>query len=116
VAKYLIDKDDNTVKAAFQVKGGKVQSKDTDALLGAMNKHKCELGIFLTIRPPTKPMLETIAKSGFISTPGFKYPVLQVATLEDYFKGCRLKLPPTNITFESAKLKGKGMKQMNLTI
>ncbi len=97
-----------------KLREARFQSKDIDALLGAMNKHKCELGIFLTICPPTKPMLETIAKSGFINTPGFKYPVLQAAMLEDYFKGDRLKLPQTNITFESAKLKGKSMKQMNL--
>ena len=37
------------------MKGGvHIQSKDIDALLGAMDKHKCELGVFLTIAEPTK--------------------------------------------------------------
>lgn len=114
IAKYLVDKYNNTIKAAFQVKGGKVQSKDIDALLGAMKKHKCELGVFLSIKPPTKPMLETIATSGYVNVPGYKYPKLQFSILSDFFSGKQLKLPQTNITFESAKLKGKGPKQLKL--
>ncbi len=114
IAKYLIGTDRETVKAAFQVKGGKVQSKDVDALLGAMNKHKCELGVFLIIKPPTGPMLETVGVSGFLKTHGFNYPKLQILTLSEYFSGKQLKLPQTNITFESAPFKGKGMNQLEL--
>jgi len=109
IAQYLTDpKTQNVIRAAFQVKGGvHIQSKDIDALLGAMDKHKCELGVFLTIAEPTKPMLDTIASSGFIEIPGFKIPRLQILTLEDYFKNKLLKLPKYNITFKAAQLKGK---------
>ena len=109
IAQYLTDpKTQNVIRAAFQVKGGvHIQSKDIDALLGAMDKHKCELGVFLTIAEPTKPMLDTIASSGFIEIPGFKIPRLQILTLEDYFKKKSLKLPKYNITFKAAQLKGK---------
>jgi len=100
--------EEGVMRAAFQVKGGvHIQSKDIDALLGAMDKHKCELGVFLTIAEPTKPMLDTIASSGFIEIPGFKIPRLQILTLEDYFKNKLLKLPKYNITFKAAQLKGK---------
>jgi len=109
IAQYLTDpKTQNVIRVAFQVKGGvHIQSKDIDALLGAMDKHKCELGVFLTIAEPTKPMLDTIASSGFIEIPGFKIPRLQILTLEDYFKKKSLKLPKYNITFKAAQLKGK---------
>jgi site-specific DNA-methyltransferase (adenine-specific) len=109
IAQYLTDpKEQKVIRAAFQVKGGvHIQSKDIDALLGAMDKHKCELGVFLTIAEPTKPMLDTIASSGFIEIPGFKIPRLQILTLEDYFKKKTLKLPKYNITFKAAQLKGK---------
>ena len=109
IAQYLTDpKTQNVIRAAFQVKGGvHIQSKDIDALLGAMDKHKCELGVFLTIAEPTKPMLDTIASSGFIEIPGFKIPRLQILTLEDHFKNKLLKLPKYNITFKAAQLKGK---------
>ncbi len=101
--------EEGVIRAAFQVKGGvHIQSKDIDALLGAMDKHKCELGIFLTIAEPTKPMLDTIASSGFIKTPSFDIPRLQILTLKEYFgKKKQLKLPQVNITFKAAQLKGK---------
>lgn len=113
---YAVDNKGGTVRAAFQVKGGeKVQSKDIDALLGAMTKHKCELGVFLTTAKPTKPMMDTAAKSGFVKMAGFQYPKLQILTLDDYFAGKRPILPSVNITFKAARHKGKkGAEQMEL--
>lgn len=99
---------EEVIRAAFQVKGGvNIQSKDIDALLGAMDKHKCELGVFLTIAEPTKPMLDTIAGAGFIEIPGYSIPRLQILTLKEYFGTKKLKLPNVNITFKAAQLKGK---------
>jgi len=92
------------IKVGFQVKGGKVQSKDIDALLGAMSKHKCDAGVFLTIENPSKPMLDTVAKSGFLKKGVYEIPKMQAMTLKDYCEGERLKLPEDNITFRlSAK-------------
>jgi len=74
IALYAMDNKDTTARVAFQVKGGeKVQSKDIDALLGAMEKHKCQMGIFLTTAEPTKPMLDTVAGAGFVNLPGFEF-------------------------------------------
>jgi site-specific DNA-methyltransferase (adenine-specific) len=116
IGQYLVDQKGNeTIKAAFQVKGGThIQSKDIDALLGAMEKHKCQLGVFLTIENPTKPMLETVAASGFIDVPGYKYPRLQILTLKDYFMNKFLKLPAVNVTFKAATKKGKKQHQEEL--
>ncbi|MDZ7626261.1 MAG: restriction endonuclease [Ignavibacteriaceae bacterium] len=73
LAQYLVDpKKQEIIKAAFQVKGGHIQSKDIDALLGAIEKHKCEIGVFLTIEVPTKPMLDTVAGAGFVEIPGLQ--------------------------------------------
>jgi len=119
LAQYLVDpKEQKVIRAAFQVKGGKhIQSKDIDALLGAMEKHKCELGVFLTITKPTKPMLDTVAGSGFVEVPGHEYPRLQILTLKEYYQNKGLKLPSVNITFKSAQLKGKKKQnQINLNI
>lgn len=105
---YATDTKGGTVRAAFQVKGGeKVQSKDIDALLGAMSKHKCEMGVFLTSSEPTKPMLDTVAKAGFVKVPGFEFPKLQILTLKEFFNGQRPKLPAVNITFKAAQHTGK---------
>jgi site-specific DNA-methyltransferase (adenine-specific) len=112
IALYAVDNKGSTTRAAFQVKGGeKVESKDIDALLGAMQKHKCDLGVFLTIAEPTKPMLDTISASGFVEFGDkqhkFVYPKLQALTIKDFFSNKRLKLPDVNITFKSAEHKGK---------
>jgi len=111
---YLVPGVEQPIKAAFQVKGGKVQSKDIDALWGSMNKHKCELGVFLSLHSPTKPMLETVANSGYYSAAGFNYPRLQILTLDEFFSGKSLNLPKTNITFKSAQTTGKAIDQQGL--
>lgn len=111
IALYAIDNKGTTARVAFQVKGGeKVQSKDIDALLGAIEKHNCDMGVFLTTADPTKPMLDTVAGAGFVKLPGFEFPKLQILTLKDYFKGKRPKLPATNITFKAAQHIGKSKK------
>ncbi len=93
----------DTLKVAFQVKGGEhISSKDVDALLGILAKFDCGAGVFLTIEPPTKPMLETIATSGTVKTPLGSFPKLQVLTLKQFFEGKRLKLPAENITFKKS--------------
>jgi site-specific DNA-methyltransferase (adenine-specific) len=112
IALYTVDNKGTRARVAYQVKGGyKVQSKDMDALLGAMEKHKCDLGVFLTSTEPTKPMLDTVAGAGFVrfgdKQHHFEFPKLQVLTLKDYFAGKRPKLPAVNITFKAATHAGK---------
>jgi site-specific DNA-methyltransferase (adenine-specific) len=108
IALYAMDNKDTTARVAFQVKGGeKVQSKDIDALLGAIEKHKCDMGVLLTTTEPTKPMLDTVAGAGFVKLPGFEFPKLQILTLKDFFAGKRPKLPSVNITFKAAQHSGK---------
>lgn len=115
IALYDADGKGATLRAAFQVKGGKnIGSKDIDALLGAMNKHKCELGILLSSNEPTKPMQETIALSGQVKISEFSYPKLQSLTLEEFFQGKRPRLPSKNITFRQAKTTGKKKEQLGL--
>jgi site-specific DNA-methyltransferase (adenine-specific) len=104
IALYAVDNKEATARVAFQVKGGeKVQSKDIDALLGAMEKHKCQMGVFLTTAEPTKPMLDTAAGAGYVKFPGYDFPKFQIVTLKDYFAGKRPKLPNVNITFKAAQ-------------
>lgn len=117
IALYDADGKGSTLRAAFQVKGGKnIGSKDIDALLGAMNKHKCELGVFLSSADPTRPMQETIALSGQVKVSEYIFPRLQSLTLEAFFQGKRPKLPSKNITFRQAKTTGKKKEQLVLSL
>jgi len=115
IGQYLIPKSDKTIKVGFQVKGGKVQSKDIDALFGAIAKHKYDMGVLLTRHKPTKPMLTSAMQLGqFEAAYGFNYPKIQILTLAEFFSGKQLNLPKDNITFKSAATIGKGGKQNGL--
>jgi DNA modification methylase len=116
VGLYKVGKRANdTLKVAFQVKGGEhISSKDVDALLGILAKFECQAGVFLTIEPPTKPMLETIATSGTVKTPIGMFPRLQLLTLEDFFGGKKLRLPAENITFKRAGTHKREAEQLTL--
>ncbi|MCK9426372.1 MAG: restriction endonuclease [Ignavibacteriaceae bacterium] len=115
IGQYMVGNNETT-RVAFQVKGGKVQSKDIDALIGVLSKHKCELGVFLTIEPATKPMLDTVAQQGFVEFNRVQYPKVQIFTLKDFFNNKNLKLPQDNVTFKAASFKGKKNKQIALEI
>lgn len=93
------------IKVAFQVKGGKVQSKDVDALFGILPKHKCSAGVLLSIHEPSKPMMETVAGSGFIKAGLFTFPKLQILTLKDFCSNKKPVLPDENITFRASAKK-----------
>jgi len=107
IALFATDGKGGTIRAAFQVKGGKVQSKDIDALIGAMQKHGCELGVFLTSEKATKPMMKSASKSGIHKIPGFAFPKVQILTLDEFFGGKRPKLPDVNITFKASQYQEK---------
>ena len=112
IGQYSIPKFDESVKVGFQVKGGKAQSKDIDALFGAITKHKYDMGVLLTRYNPTKPMLNSATQFGqFEAVYGYKYPKIQIMTLAEFFSGKQLNLPKDNITFKSAATIGKGGQQ-----
>ncbi|MDM8559494.1 DNA methyltransferase [Candidatus Parabeggiatoa sp. HSG14] len=115
IGQYLIPKSDKVVKVAFQVKGGKVQSKDIDALMGVVALDKYDMGVLLTRHKPTNPMLKKATQAEqFEAAYGFNYPKIQIMTLAEFFSGKQLNLPKNNITFKSAATVGKGGKQGGL--
>ncbi|WP_353570542.1 DNA methyltransferase [Candidatus Albibeggiatoa sp. nov. BB20] len=115
IGQYLIPKSDKSIRVAFQVKGGKVQSKDIDALMGVVALEKYDMGILLTRHNPTKPMLNKAAQAGLLKTNyGYTYPKIQIMTLDEFFSGKQLNLPKDNITFKSAATTGKASQQKSL--
>jgi site-specific DNA-methyltransferase (adenine-specific) len=106
------DINNNMARVGFQVKGGKnVASKDIDALLGAMQKFQCAMGIFMSITKPTPPMLKTVSSSDFINIGSKAYPRLQALTLHEHFLNKRPQLPPVNMTFKNAQYANKKLMQ-----
>ncbi|MDA0924893.1 MAG: DNA methyltransferase [Proteobacteria bacterium] len=74
-----------TGRAIISVKAGEnVGVAMVNALHGVMERERAQMGILLTLTPPTKPMLRDAAAAGQFAMDGFSpVPRLQIVTIED---------------------------------
>ena len=78
-----------------QVKGGKVTAGQVRDFVGAMELENASMGVFISLDPVTSPQAKRIAASkGQVRVGMFKYPALQLWSMEDYFNGVMPNLPP----------------------
>ena len=98
--------DDDSGKAKriiVQVKSGKVNRGQIATLIGDMESQEAELGIFITLNKPSRPMLRAALSAGVYtpeSLPDDSYPRVQILTVEDLLDGAqpeypRFAAPPT---------------------
>jgi len=91
--------DDDTGKhkeIIIQVKGGSVGSTQVDALIGNItNRKSAEIGIFITLKSPTKPMLKKAEELGLYTSEitGKQYRRMQILTIEELFDGKKPDYP-----------------------
>ena len=91
--------DDNSGKAkrvVVQVKSGNVNRSMIATLKGDMEREKAEIGLFVTLNEPTRPMLQEAASAGFYTPehyPGHQYPRLQILTVPDLLNGVEAQYP-----------------------
>lgn len=85
-----------TEKGVIEVKGGGTSVKDIRNLIGAMERERIAVGIFVTKELPTGPMISAAAAAGRISSPlmpGRSFAKVQIITLAEIFQGKRPDLP-----------------------
>ena len=88
------------------VKGGHNVSVAQIRDLGqVIDRENAAIGVFLTLEPPTRPMLEEAIERGFYHSPGWNkdYPKLQILTVEDLLNGKTVNLPPNLQTYKQAE-------------
>ena len=91
--------DDNSGKAkriVAQVKSGQVNRGMIATLKGDMEREKAEIGLFITLNEPTRPMLQEAAAAGFYTPerfPDHQYPRLQILTVADLLNGAEAQYP-----------------------
>ena len=91
--------DDDSGKAKtvlVQVKSGHVQRNIIATLKGDMEREKAEMGLLVTLEPPTAPMAQEAAAAGFYVPehfPNHQFPRVQIATIEDLLSGKSPTLP-----------------------
>jgi len=95
-----------TIKTVVSVKGGvAVNPSMVRDLKGVMEREKAEMGIFITLEPPTSGMKTEAAAAGTYKSPfGLTYPKLQIFTVEELLAGAQVQAPAQSETFNKASL------------
>jgi DNA modification methylase len=91
----------------FSVKAGNVEPADVQQLRGVVQKEGAEIGVLITMRPPSKQMRAEAAAADFYESPWGKHPRLQILTVAELLEGKRIDYPPAgqvNKTFKKAPL------------
>ncbi|MEA5620422.1 DNA methyltransferase [Cronbergia sp. UHCC 0137] len=72
-------------KIILQVKSGNVKSGDIRDLQGTITLEGAELGVFITLKPPTKDMLKTAKEAGIYKSCYMSQPVdkIQIVTIQE---------------------------------
>lgn len=85
----------STEKAVVSVKGGdKVDVTMIKDLIATVERERAKVGVFLTLAPPTKPMVTEAAAAGLYAPPlHAKVPHIQILTIDDLFRGHRPDIP-----------------------
>lgn len=93
---YYMDEKDKIKKAIISVKGGSNVNVGMIRDLGhVIEREKADIGIFITLEKPTRPMLEEAAMKGLYHSPlGKDYPRLQILTIEEILAGKTADVPP----------------------
>ena len=92
---YFMDEKDKVKKAIISVKGGGTSVKDIRDLGHVIDREKADIGIFITLEQPTRPMETEAVTKGFYHSPlGKDYPRLQILTIEELLRGEKPDIPP----------------------
>ncbi|MXX93296.1 MAG: site-specific DNA-methyltransferase [Chloroflexi bacterium] len=96
---YINFFDDNSGKAKriiVQVKSGHVRRDMIATLKGDMARENAEIGLFITLNQPTRPMIQEAASAGIYTPehyPDHRYPRVQILTIEDLLSGTQAEYP-----------------------
>ena len=104
---YFHDEGRNgkTKQIIFSVKAGHVTVSQVRDLVGVINREKAQIGVFLSLNPPTAPMRREAASAGFYKSPwGKNYPRIRLLTIEELLGGKTVDYPhAADVTFKRAK-------------
>lgn len=104
-----------TGKAIVSIKGGGVGDSQVKDLITTIDHEGAQMGLFVTLLPPTKPMVARAAAAGFYEAGGKSYPKVQILTIEQLFDGKRPEMPWLDPSvFKKAKREAAPTKQGTL--
>ena len=105
IINYIDDHKQTLKRVIVQVKSGHVKSGDIRDLAGVLKHEQAEIGVFITLEPPSKDMITEAAADGYYKSDfwGKTYPKLQILTIEQLLAGAAVQMPPETGTFLAAQ-------------
>lgn len=102
---YFSHEKDVVKPAIVQVKSGNISVKDIRELGHVIDREEAELGILVTLEPPTKHMKSEAIIKGFYHSPIFNkdYPKIQIVTISELLSGKKPDVPTTISPYREAK-------------
>ncbi|MDD4876099.1 MAG: DNA methyltransferase [Dehalococcoidales bacterium] len=110
VAYFRTNNTDNA-KIILQVKSGNVKRNDIATLRGDMQREEASMAVFITLEPPTVPMINEAKAAGFYhhDLMDRNYDAIQIVTIEDMIEhGKVLDIPMSHEVLKEAQLKAAG--------
>ncbi len=113
------DASGNSRQIILSVKGGHVEHSHIRDLRGVLDREQAEIGVLITLEPPTRPMITEAASAGFYKPPSYEgrsFPRIQILTIEEILAGRQIDFQPMrDATYKQAP-KAKAKKAENLTL
>jgi DNA modification methylase len=107
-----------TKQIIFSVKSGNTTVAQVRDLRGVIEREKAEIGVFITLHPPTKPMKDEAIDAGYYESPwGTSHPRIQIIKIAELLdkKGIDLPAAKVNVTFKkSDRVKENGVEYLTL--
>ena len=108
-----------TQKIVVQVKSGKVSVKDIRELKSVVDSQDAVIGVFITLNPPTQPMVKEAAAAGrfqWLHVTHTTYPKIQIRTIEELLAGSSIEYPqtPVDVTFRRAERAAPQSQQLEI--
>jgi hypothetical protein len=100
------DKSGKSKQIILSVKAGEnVNVAQVRDLRGVIEREKAEIGVLISMEPPSKPMVKEAAEAGFYKSPHVegKFPRLQIFTIEQFLRGEQIAYPRLlDVTYKKA--------------
>ncbi len=91
---YFHEDKTETRQILLSVKGGHVDVTQVRELRGTLEREKADIGVFICIEEPTKPMLREAVEAGFYrSSHHGDFPKLQIFTIDQLLNGAQISYP-----------------------
>ena len=103
---YFIDGPKRAMhKAVVQVKSGNVSSYQIRDLKGTVEREKAAMGLFITLEPPTRPMITEANSAGLYHSDLWQtyYPKIQIRTVEELLEGNGFEMPPHQPMYQASR-------------